>query len=61
MTCNTHLQTCPSYFSQKSGVKIWFGLVEPFKSYRGKTRGGGGGGITDATENNKNSFLAGNK
>ena len=23
-----------SYSSQKSRVKIWFGLVEPFKSYR---------------------------
>ena len=24
----------PSYSSQKSCVKFWFGLVEPFKSYR---------------------------
>ena len=37
VTCDLR---CPSsnlpelYFSQKSCVKIWFGLVEPFKSYR---------------------------
>ena len=30
-----HFQTWPSYSSQKSCVKIWFGLVEPFKSYHG--------------------------
>ena len=34
MTCDTHLRTWPSYSSQKSYVKIWFGLVEPFKSCR---------------------------
>ena len=34
-TYDAHLRTCPSYFSPKSFVKIWFGLVEPFKSYRG--------------------------
>ena len=33
MTCDAHFRTCPSYSSQKSCVKIWFGLVEPFKSY----------------------------
>ena len=34
MTCDAHFQTLPSYSSQKSSVKIWFGVVEPFKSYR---------------------------
>ena len=34
MTCDAHFGTQPRYFSQKSCVKIWFGLVEPFKSYR---------------------------
>ena len=34
MTCDAHLRTWPSYSSQKSCVKILFGLVEPFKSYR---------------------------
>ena len=33
LTSDTHLQTWLSYSSQKSCVKIWFGLVEPFKSY----------------------------
>ena len=33
MTCNAHFQTRMSYSSQKLCVKIWFGLVEPFKSY----------------------------
>ena len=33
MTCNAHFRTQISYSSQKSRVKIWFGLVEPFKSY----------------------------
>ena len=32
-TCDAHFRTCPSYSSQKSHVKIWFVLVEPFKSY----------------------------
>ena len=31
-----------SYSSQKSCVKIWFGLVEPFKSYYLNFLGGGG-------------------
>ena len=35
VTCDAHFRTCLSYSSQKSCVKIWFGLVEPFKSYRG--------------------------
>ena len=26
------------YFSLKSCLKIWFGLVEPFKSYRGNSK-----------------------
>ena len=30
---NAHFRTRISYSSQKSCVKIWFGLVEPFKSY----------------------------
>ena len=34
VACNAHFRTWPSYSSQKSCVKIWFGLVEPFKSYR---------------------------
>ena len=34
VTCDAHFQTWPSYFSQKSSVKIWFGLAEAFKSYR---------------------------
>ena len=28
LTCDAHFQTQMSYFSQKSCVKIWFGLVE---------------------------------
>ena len=34
VTCDGHFWTLPSYSSQKSCVKTWFGLVEPFKSYR---------------------------
>ena len=34
VTCNAHFWAWLSYSSQKSSVKIWFGLVEPFKSYR---------------------------
>ena len=33
MTCNAHFRTRISYSSQKSCLKIWFGLVETFKSY----------------------------
>ena len=33
MTCDAYFRTRISYSSQKSCVKIWFGLVEPFKSY----------------------------
>ena len=33
MTCNAHFRIRISYSSQKSCLKIWFGLVEPFKSY----------------------------
>ena len=33
--CDARLRTWLSYSSQKSCAKIWFGLVEPFKSYRG--------------------------
>ena len=36
--CDAHFWTWPSYFSQKSCVKIWFGLVEAFKRYRGKKK-----------------------
>ena len=32
-TCDANFRTWPSYSSQKSCVKICFGLVEPFKSY----------------------------
>ena len=34
VACDAHLWMWPSYSSQKSCVKIWFRLVEPFKSYR---------------------------
>ena len=37
-TCDAHFWTWPSYFSQKSWVKIWSGLVEPSRSYRGNRR-----------------------
>ena len=40
MTCDAHFQTRKSYSSQKSCVKIWFGLVEPFKSYHLNFPGG---------------------
>ena len=33
VTCDAHFQTRISYSNQKSCVKIWFGLVKPFKSY----------------------------
>ena len=33
VTCDAHFWTLLSYSSQKSCVKIRFGLVEPFKSY----------------------------
>ena len=51
VTCDAHFRTWPSYFSQKSCVKIWFGLVEPFKSYRVHNHFSGGqkpplGGVT---------------
>ena len=35
VTCDAHFWTWPSYSSQKSCVKFWFGLAEPFRSYRG--------------------------
>ena len=38
MTCDAHFHTQQNYSSQKSCVKMWFGLVEPFKSYRGNIR-----------------------
>ena len=34
MDCDAHFRTWPNSSSHKSCVKIWFGLVEPFKSYR---------------------------
>ena len=46
VTCDAHFRTWPSYSSQKSCVKIWFGLVEAFEELsRPQTffRGGGGG------------------
>ena len=44
MTCDAHFRTWRSYFSQKSCVKIWFGLVKAFKSYRVHKHFSGGGG-----------------
>ena len=38
MTCDAHFRIQLSYSSQKPYVKIWFGLVEPFKSYRGNIK-----------------------
>ena len=35
VTYDAHFRTWLSYSSQKSCVKIWFGLVKPFKSYCG--------------------------
>ena len=43
MTCDAHFRPWPSYSSQKSCVKVWFGLVEPFKSYRVHKHFSGGG------------------
>ena len=43
MTCDAHFRTRMSYSNQKSCVKIWFGLIELFKSYHLNFRGGGGG------------------
>ena len=40
MSCNAHFRTWMSYSSQKSCVKIWFGLVEPFTSYHLNFPGG---------------------
>ena len=34
VTWDAHFRTRMSYSSQKKYVKIWFGLAEPFKSYR---------------------------
>ena len=33
MICDAHFRTRINYSSQKSSVRICFGLVEPFKSY----------------------------
>ena len=51
VTCNAHFRTRISYSSQKSCVKIWFWLVEPFKNYHlnflwGQKPPIGGGGAT---------------
>ena len=56
VTCDTHLRTCPSYFRQTTCVKIWFGLLEPFKSYRGNRQKKK---ITDATGNNTLEIFSG--
>ena len=40
VTCDAHFRTQISYSSQKSCVKIWFGLVQPFKSYHLNFPGG---------------------
>ena len=42
LTCDAHFRTRMSYFSQKSCVKIWFGLVENRSMLI--FFGGGGGG-----------------
>ena len=42
VTFDTHFWTQMSYSSQKSCVKIWFGLVEPIKSFHLNFPGGGG-------------------
>ena len=52
VTCEAHLRNWPSYSSQKSWLKIWFGLAEPFKSYRVHKHTHKKKTITDATENN---------
>ena len=52
VTCDAHFRIWSSYSSQKSCVKIWFWLVEPFKGYcvhkhfswEVETTMGGGGG-----------------
>ena len=47
VTCDAHFRTWPSYFSQKSYVKIWFGLVEAFEELSHPQtffQGGGGRG-----------------
>ena len=44
MTCDAHFRTRMSYSSQKSCVKICFGLVESFKSHHLNFPGRGGGG-----------------
>ena len=58
MTYDVHLRTWLSYSGQRPCVKIWFRLVEPFKSYRvhkhpkkKKKK------ITDTTENNIRPFF----
>ena len=45
LTCDAHFRTRMSYSSQKSYVKIWFGLVEigGMLIFRGWVGGGGGG------------------
>ena len=43
MTCNAHFRTRMSYSSQKSCVKIWFGLVEELSFEFPPPEGGGGG------------------
>ena len=35
VNCDAHFRTWPRFSRQKSCVKIWLGLVEAFKSYRG--------------------------
>ena len=41
VTCDAHFRIRMNYSSQKSCVKIWFGFVEPFKSYHLNFPGGG--------------------
>ena len=59
LTCDAYFHTWPSYSSQKLCVNIWFGLVEPFRSYRGnikKKKKKKKKKITDVTENNMRPF-----
>ena len=51
MTCDAHFRTWMSYSSQKSCVKIWFGLIEIggmwiFRGCKSSLLGWGGGEVT---------------
>ena len=53
VTCDAHFLTQPRYSSQTSCVKIWLGMVEPIKSYRGNIKKQQ---KTEVTENNTRPF-----